>query len=228
MQHMKKYLFSFIVLFLVALYVSRLKFNVYAQYGQYGQYGGTTPSYSVLIDKMVGKPSQEKGGSQTVTYVDNLSPSDPRFSPNQQVWFKVKVKNTSNQNLTAVQVTDYVPQYLMPIEGPGKWNPDNRTISWNAGDFGVDEEKVYYIKMQVFDQSLLPSDKGLFCVVNKVEAKKDNVAYDDDTAQLCIEKQVLGVKTVPKAGPEMGLVILGLNVLTTALGLSIKKLAEKN
>jgi len=227
MQHMKKYLFSFIVLFLVALYVSRLKFNVYAQYGQYGQYGGKAPSYSILIDKMVGKPSQEKGGSQTVTYVDNLSPSDPRFSPNQQVWFKVKVKNTSTQNLTAIQVTDYVPSYLMPIEGPGKWNPDNRTISWNAGDFGVDEEKVYYIKMQVFDQSLLPADKGLFCVVNKVEAKKDNVAYDDDTAQLCIEKQVIGAKTVPQAGPEMGLIILGLNVLTAGLGLAIRKKTYK-
>jgi uncharacterized repeat protein (TIGR01451 family) len=221
MQHMKKLIYLFLLL--VASY-----WLVNPVSAQYGQYGSETPSYSILIDKMVGKPSQEKGGSQTVTYVDNLSPSDPRFSPNQQVWFKIKVKNTSNQNLTAIQVTDYVPSYLMPIEGPGKWNPDNRTISWNAGDFAVDEEKVYYIKMQVFDQSLLPSDKGLFCVVNKVEAKKDNVAYDDDTAQLCIEKQVSGVKTVPKAGPEMGLVILGLNFLTTALGLSIKKLADKN
>jgi len=194
---------------------------------QYGQYGGETPSYSILIDKMVGKPTQTKGGSQTVTYVDNLSPSDPRFSPNQQIWFKVKVKNTSTQNLTAIQVTDYVPYYLMPIEGPGKWNPDNRTISWNAGDFAVDEEKVYYIKMQVFDQSLLPSDKGLFCVVNKVEAKKDNVAYDDDTTQLCIEKQVVGAKTVPQAGPEYGMILLTLNLLGMGFGIKLKKTNKK-
>jgi len=194
---------------------------------QYGQYGGETPSYSILIDKMVGKPTQTKGGSQTVTYVDNLSPSDPRFSPNQQIWFKVKVKNTSTQNLTAIQVTDYVPSYLMPIEGPGKWNPDNRTISWNAGDFAVDEEKVYYIKMQVFDQSLLPSDKGLFCVVNKVEAKKDNVAYDDDTTQLCIEKQVVGAKTVPQAGPEYGMILLTLNLLGMGFGIKLKKTNKK-
>jgi uncharacterized repeat protein (TIGR01451 family) len=221
---MKKIFFSFIVLFLITLYVPCYTFNVFAQYGQYG---GETPSYSILIDKMVGKPTQTKGGSQTVTYVDNLSPSDPRFSPNQQVWFKVKVKNTSIQNLTAIQVTDYVPSYLMPIEGPGKWNPDNRTISWNAGDFGVDEEKVYYIKMQVFDQSLLPSDKGLFCVVNKVEAKKDNVAYDDDTAQLCIEKQVVGAKTVPQAGPEYGMILLTLNLLGMGFGIKLKKTNKK-
>jgi len=222
---MKKYLFSIIVLLLLTLHVTRYTLHVSAQYGQYG---GETPSYSILVDKMVGKPTQTKGGSQTVTYVDNLSPSDPRFSPNQEVWFKIKVKNTSNINLNAVQVTDYVPAYLMPIEGPGKWNPDNRTITWNAGDFAVDEEKVYYIKMQVYDQSLLPSDKGLFCVINKVDAKKDNVAYDDDTSQLCIEKQVVGAKKVPQAGPAMGVLVLGLNVLTTALGLSIKKLATKN
>jgi len=61
----------------------------------------------------------------------------------------------------------------------------------------------------------------------KLRQKKDNVAYDDDTAQLCIEKQVLGVKTVPKAGPEMGLVILGLNVLTAVLGLAIRKKTYK-
>ena len=222
---MKKYLFSIIVLLLLTLHVTRYTLHVSAQYGQYES---ETSSYSILVDKMVGKPMQTKGGFTDNKYVDNLSPSDPRFSPNQEVWFKIKVKNTSNRNLTAVQVTDYVPQYLMPIEGPGKWNPNNRTITWNAGDFAVDEEKVYYIKMQVFDQSLLAADRGLFCVVNKVAAQKDNVAYDDDTAQLCIEKQVVGAKAVPKAGPEMGFLILGLNVFTTVLGLSIKKLATKN
>jgi len=217
---MKKYLFSFIVLSLLTLHVPSYTLNVNAQYGQYG---GETPSYSILIDKMVGKPTQTKGGSQTYTYVDNLSPSDPRFSPNQEVWFKVKVKNTSSQNLTAVQVTDYVPSYLMPIEGPGKWNPDNRTITWNAGDFSVDEEKVYYIKMQVYDQSLLPADKGLFCIINKVDAKKDNVAYDDDTAQLCIEKQVVGATKVPQAGPEMGMLLLVGNILGLGVGIYLRK-----
>ena len=217
---MKKQLFSFIVLLLLTLYVPRYTLHVFAQYGQYG---GETPSYSILVDKMVGKPYQTKGGVTNLEYVDNLSPSDPRFSPNQEVWFKIKVKNTSTQNLTAVQVTDYVPAYLMPIEGPGKWNPDNRTITWNAGDFSVDEEKVYYIKMQVYDQSLLPSDKGLFCIVNKVDAKKDNVAYDDDTSQLCIEKQVVGAKKVPQAGPEMGVLVLGANLLTLGFGFIVKR-----
>jgi len=223
MRRMKKYLISFIVLFLVTLYVSRLTFNVYAQYGQYG---GEAPSYSILIDKMVGKPSQNKGATE-YEYFDNLSPSDPRFSPGQEVYFKIKVKNTSNRDITNVVVRDYVPSYLDPIEGPGSWDGNSRIITFNAGDFKIDEEKIYYIKMKVYDQANLPADRGLFCFVNKVTASSSS-SYDEDTAQLCVEKQVIGAKTVPQAGPEMGVLILGLNVLTAGLGLTIRKLSDKN
>jgi uncharacterized repeat protein (TIGR01451 family) len=215
---MKKYLISFIVLFLLTLHVPRYPLYTLAQYGQYGQ---PSPSYAILVDKMVGKPSQNKGAT-SYEYVDNLSPSDPRFSPNQQVYFKIKVKNTSNSDITNVEVKDYVPLYLEPIEGPGTWDSQNRIISWNAGDFKVDEEKVYYIKMRVYDQKNLPSDKGLFCIVNRAQAWFNNTT-DDDTAQLCIEKQVLGVKEVPTAGPEMGILILAGNLLTAGVGIYIKR-----
>ena len=215
---MKKYLFSFIVLSFLTFNVSRLTFNVYAQYGQYG---GETPSYSILIDKMVGKPSQNKGATE-YEYVDNLSPSDPRFSPGQEVYFKIKVKNTSNRDITNVVVRDYVPSYLDPIEGPGSWDSNSRVITFNAGDFRINEEKVYYIKMKVYDQANLPADRGLFCLINKVTVTSSS-PYDEDTAQLCVEKQVLGAKTVPQAGPGMGVLILGLNVLTAGLGLIVKR-----
>jgi hypothetical protein len=209
---MKK-LTGFIFFLLLAL-------NVSAVNAQYGQYGGETPSYSLLIDKMVAKPGTQKG--ETAQYVDNLSPSDPRFSPSQDVWFKIKVKNTANVALQAVEVKDYVPEYILPIEGPGKWDPQTRTLTWNAGNFAVDEEKTYYLKMRVYEQKLLPADKGLFCIVNKASAK-NNVAYDEDTAQICIEKQVLGVAQVPTAGPEMGLALLAGNLLTLTIGLQLKK-----
>ncbi len=192
----------------------------------YGQYGGETPSYSILVDKMVGMPISTKGGATDYQYVDNLSPTDPRFAPGQEVWFKIKIKNTSSQNLTAVEVTDYVPDYLMPLEGPGKWNPDNRTIVWNAGDFNIDEEKIYYLKMKVYDQSMLPANKGLICVINKASAKKNDVAYDEDSAQLCLEKQVVGVEKQPTAGPELGLGILAMNAVSLIVGLKLRKDAQ--
>lgn len=198
-----------------------LPLNTFAQYGQYGQ---PSPSYSILIDKMVGKPSQNKGAT-SYDYVDNLSPSDPRFAPNQEVWFKIKVKNTSNQALTAVEVKDYVPTYLEPLEGPGSWNGDTRILTWNAGDFAVDEEKIFYLKMIVAAQNSLPTDKGLFCIINKVDAR-NNVVYDDDTAQLCIEKQVKEVKKVPSAGPEMGIMLLSGETIALAVGIILKRKAK--
>lgn len=215
---MKKIIVFLFLLFLSTLYVPRYTLYTWAQYGQYG---GETPSYSLLIDKMVVKPGTQKG--ETAKYVDNLSPSDPRFAPNQDVWFKIKVKNTANVALQAVEIKDYVPEYILPIEGPGKWDPQTRTLTWDGGNFAVDEEKTYYLKMRVYEQKLLPADKGLFCIVNKASAKND-VAYDEDTAQLCIEKQVLGVSTVPSTGPEMGLALLAGNLILAGVGLKLKKL----
>lgn len=212
---MKK-LFSQILALFLMFYILPLTSYIRAQYGQYG---GEAPSYSIVVDKMVSNPQTTKGGS--LQYVDNLIPSDPRFASGQDVWFKIKIKNTSNINLQAVEVKDYVPEFILPLEGPGKWYPDTRTIVWNAGDFNIDEEKTYYLKMRVYDQSLLPADKGLFCLINKVEVK-NNVVYDDDTAQFCIEKQVIGVQKVPSAGPEMGLALLAGNLLLAGVGIRLK------
>src|SRR3989344_5257913 len=73
-----------------------------------GQYNQPCQAYSILVDKMVGKP----GGSNdanSYNYVDNLGLSDPRFNPDQVVFFKVKVKNTSTTKLVSVDVRDTVP-----------------------------------------------------------------------------------------------------------------------
>lgn len=228
---MKRFVTSITLLSLIAYFLSG---SVYAQYGQYG---GPTPNLNIVIDKMVGKPNTN------VDYVDNLSPSDPRFAAGQDVFFKLRVKNTSNIILKNVIVTDFLPSYIDPVEGPGTYNASNRTISFNAGDFRPDEEKVYVLKMRVQAQGSLPSDKGLFCVVNKSRAETNqfdssnlinptvtpnpnNIAAED-TAQLCIEKQVTqitpGVSQVPSAGPELGLALLGGQMLALGAGIFLKR-----
>lgn len=213
---MKKLLFSLCSLLVLFLVLSSVN-PVRAQYG----YGGGSPSYSILVDKMVGKPSTNKGGT-TYEYVDNLVSSDPRFQPGQEVMFQVKIKNTSTTTLTSVIFKDFVPAYLEPVEGPGSYDSTNRTISLNVGDFGAGEEKIYYLKMKVVGQDSLPSDKGLFCIVNKAQANNDRTA-DDDTAQLCIEKQVKTVVSTPQAGPEAGLLILSGELALLGLGVFLKK-----
>lgn len=191
---------------------------------QYGQYGQPTPSQSILIDKMVGRPdsSTTKGGLTNVEYVDNLTPSDTRFKPNQDVYFRLKVKNTSNIGQTNVTVRDYFPSYVSPVEGPGSYDDNSRMITFNAGNFSPDEEKVYFIRVRLVGQNLMPADKGLFCLINRATASNDNVS-DEDTSQFCVEKQVTDVVKVPQAGPEMGVLLMGGEMAMLGLGLYLKK-----
>lgn len=189
----------------------------------YGQYGEPSPTQTILVDKLVGKPdSPTKGGLVQYQYVDNLSPSDPKFAPGQEVLFQVKIKNISNAQLTNVEVKDFVPSYVEAIEGPGSYDAGTGTITFNAGNFDVDQEKIYIIKMKVLAQSQLPVDKGLFCLVNKVRATGGSTA-DEDTSQFCVEKQVTGAAKVPSAGPEFAGLLLAGNLLGLGLGFKLKK-----
>lgn len=198
-------------------------------YGQYGQYGSPSPSLSILIDKKVStpNPATTKGGAVSYNYVDNLTPADPRFKPGAAVMFQLRVKNTSTVTLNDVIVKDFVPSYLEPIEGFGSWDASSRMISMNAGTFAPGEEKIYYVKMQLYGQAQLPADKGLFCLTNRAQAANNNVS-DEDTAQFCVEKEVVGATEAPKAGPEAGLLILGANTVLAGLGISLKKLTRKD
>ena len=189
-------------------------------YGQYGQYGGTTPSQSIIVDKKVGYSTMTKGG--TITYVDNYSPSDARLAPGQRVYFQIKVKNTSNARLTNVVVRDIVPAYLEPLEGPGKYDANSRTITYTIPTLDAGKEDVKYFTMQVVSQDKLPADKGLMCITNNAEAKAGNIA-DNDTAQFCVEKVVTDVKQAPAAGPEFGFALIGLQVAGLGAGVYLRR-----
>lgn len=188
---------------------------------QYGQYGQPVPSKTILIDKMVGKSGVTKGGT-TSDFTDNFSPSDPRFSPGQEILFRLTVKNTSSVTLTNVEVKDFVPDFLEVLEAPRNFDKATRTLTFNAGDFGVDEEKEYFLKMRFVSQDQLPSDKGLICLLNKAQASASEV-FDEDTSQFCVEKQVIGAVQVPSAGPEAGLLLLGFNALAAGAGFWLRK-----
>ena len=194
--------------------------TVSAQYTQ-------PPSYSISINKMVGLPGTSNDAS-SYQYYDNLGVTDPRFSPGQYVFFKVIVKNTSTTTLGDMTVKDYVPVYLTPIEGPGTFDSISRTLSWDGGFFDVNQEKTYYLKMQVEQQNSLPSDKGLFCIINRAQATS-NTTSGEDSIQLCIEKQVAAPPKVPSAGPEMGLILVAGEIALFVGGLTLKyKLGRHN
>jgi len=213
---MKKYLVSF--LFLSVIYYLISSISVYAGCG--GQYESPCQSYSMLVDKMVQKPG-------TSEYVDNLSVSDPRYKPSEYVMFKITIKNTSTTTFGGMTAKDYVPAYLTPIEGPGTFDNTSRIVSWDAGAFAVDEQKTYYLKMQINSQANLPADQGLFCLVNKTQAWS-NTTTDDDSSQFCIEKQVTTPPKVPSAGPEMGLILFSGEILALGTGIYMNYKLKNN
>lgn len=193
------------------------------------QYGQPIYNYSLYVDKTVANPyPADKGGNincdSRYQYQDNYLPADisKRFKADQIVCFQLKVKNTSNVALTNVQARDTFPSYITPLVGPGAYDEATRTITFNADDFAINEEKVFFIKAIISSQQYLPADKGLFCLTNKADAWATN-AYDDDYAQLCIEKQVTGVTTAPSAGPEMGILLIGGEITLLGLGIYLKK-----
>ncbi|MEO6508581.1 MAG: hypothetical protein ABIO02_01380, partial [Patescibacteria group bacterium] len=145
--------------------------------GQYGQYGGCPTSQSIMIDKTVGKVTE---GSTTLEYVDNLSASDRKFKGGEFINFQLKVKNTSGATQTNVRVTDYVPSYLDPVEGPGEYDANERTITFYIPELKSNEEKIYGVKMQVKPQAQINTMTDGACVLNKAFAAVDK-AYDEDT-----------------------------------------------
>ncbi|HRN70901.1 MAG TPA: hypothetical protein PLS49_07020 [Candidatus Woesebacteria bacterium] len=211
-----------IILFFIftILSVTAVQAGSGSNYGQYGQYGGGAPSYTISIDKTVGTGSTTKGG--VVTYVDNFAISDPRFKPNQKVYFQVKVKNTSNTTVTNVEVTDILPSYVEAAEGPGSYDQNTKIISWKYDQLKAGEEKVEEITAQIYTQNNLPADKGIICMANKATVKVGS-AYDEDTAQFCVEKEVVGVTQVPTAGPEYGLIVTALSFAGLGAGVYLKK-----
>ena len=221
---------KYIILILTILAIPT---SVSAGTSQYGQYGGGAPSYSIVIDKMVAASNAvgtgTKGGQPV--FVDNLTPADARYIPGDKIAFQVKIRNTSNINLTNVKVQDILPDWLDAAEGPGSYDGITRTITWTYPQLLAGEERTERVVAQVKPQQELPADKGLMCMNNKAVVSADN-AYDEDTAQVCVEKQVALVTTKggqpltqnPEAGTPL-LIIGALNLLALGAGVYMKRLA---
>lgn len=197
---------------------------------KYRPYQPPTKSVSILVDKMVSKPITTSD-TATVEFVDNLATGDVKFGAGGDVFFKIRVKNTSNVDLKNVTVKDFLPSYLKPIEGPGTFDKSTNLITISAGDFAVKEEKIYIIKARVLTADKLPDD--ITCITNKAEGFNDRVR-DDDTAQLCIEKQVKGLTTtvkstvitakeIPSTGPKQWLLLYSISVLLGYAGLRLRQ-----
>lgn len=205
-KHLFSYLFVATVGFMAALPIVSVAQaeTCTTQYGN-GQYGTTTCVPTDLsVDKQVRNPI-------TGVFVENLLSGDATYSPNSEVTYLLRIHNSSNQDFATVQVTDAVPDTMVnpKVDESDQdkvrdvKNPDNRTLVFVLKDtLKAGETREIKVKAMVRDVSVFPKDKSLICdVTNKAQVTAEDRS-DEDTASLCVTKDVLGVTTLPSAGPE--------------------------
>ncbi len=166
------------------------------------QYGGTTTCAptDLTINKQV-------KNSVTNFFVENLSTTDPAFSPAGEVLFKLTIKNASGKTFNPVTVKDTFPSYLTFVAGPGTYNKPSNTLTIKLENMIAGETRTIELLAKVADKSVFPAGKSFFCVTNLGEVSALN-RKDSDTAQLCIQTQIMGATTLPVAGFNDLLVVL--------------------
>lgn len=177
------------------------------------------PNASLLINKMVLNP-------QTNQYVDNLSVDQFQFLPNQEVDFKIIIKNTSQNQLTNIKVTDTLPSQLQFLSGPLTFDSSTNTYFYMINSLNPGDSTETTFKTKVKDASSFPS--SVFCMTNLSQATTGNI-LEQDTSSICASKNVLGVtQQLPKTGPgdELLLISIGASLLALLIKPKILKGGE--
>jgi len=178
------------------------------------QYGGSTTCVStdLTINKQVKNPA-------TGNFVENLGASDPTFSVNGEAHFRLIIKNNSNQTFSTVTVKDIFPKELTFEAGPGTFDKETNTLTFPLDNLNAGESRTVELLATV-DPNKVNKDRSISCVVNTAQVNAQNRS-DQDTAQLCIQMNILGATTLPIAGfndfalllPFAGLGLTGLVLL---------------
>jgi uncharacterized repeat protein (TIGR01451 family) len=182
--------------------------------------GGTTcETTELVLDKTVQHP-------KTGVYVDNTGVNDPKYGPDGTVRFKLTVRNTGTTTFDKVTVTDTLPDYIAFTEG------DAKTHTFTLDNLKPNESRTIDLSAKIVSTNALPNDKGITCVTNAAKATAGDQSASD-TAQFCIEKNVLSTKgglpvyptpsvtTTPPTGPE-ALALAGL-VPSSVLGFFLRR-----
>lgn len=146
---------------------------------------------NVLLDKTVQNPVNG-------LYVDNLNINDVKFTPGQTVNFNITIRNTEDTVLSNVVIKDVLPQYVSYVSGPGTYDANTNTLTFEIKDFPKNEARTYEVKGKIADSDKFPFSEGVTCVVNQAIMNASNNQSAQDNAQFCIETKVKGIET--KAG----------------------------
>lgn len=180
----------------------------------------TTPA-AVFADQYGGQPVTQISLNKTVrdmgsgNFVDNLGVNSTRFLAGSEVVYKIDVTNNGDTSFGFVDVVDTLPNFLEFVSGPGTL--EGNQVKFRIENLTPGSTVSKEIKARVVSRDKLPSDGTVFCIVNSARAVANDGRTASDTAQICVEGQVLGVKAPVKQLPatgNAGMIVAGLMLLS--------------
>ena len=203
----KKQISIFSLLILSVIFAALKTGSVFASgeeiYGGAPVYGGgvVVSRGEMLLDKKVRNPASGE-------FVDHLGPTDPKYRPQTVVTFQINVRNAGDSALENITIVDTLPRYLDFMDGPGTYNKDENTLTFNVEKLDGGTSQTFEIKGRVVHPAQLPQDRNIICPtnddrqpVNVVDVFIDKGQQDHDESQYCIEKE-MEVPEVPQAGAQ--------------------------
>lgn len=164
-----------------------------------GTYQPACQPVDLTVNKMVKNPTSG-------VFVENLTSNDPTYSVGSDVLFRLTVKNSSGETYNPVSVRDVLPEHLTFVSGPGTYDSASRTLTFTMENLVAGESRTVEILTRVVN---VANDAALFCELNFVKVTAPaRPNGDDDTAQFCVQTNVLGATTLPVAGYNDLVVIL--------------------
>lgn len=165
--------------------------SVIAQsYGTYGSGNGETPN-DLTVNKKVYNPVKKE-------YTENLSVTDTLYKPGEIIMYEITVTNGSGETMNPVTVKDTLPPHTTFYSGPGVYNKNDNTVTFEEANMIAGAQKTYYLGTKVNAENLPTTT---FCVTNTVRVNSPTRPNgDDDTAQACISATNAVATRLPTAG----------------------------
>lgn len=172
------------------------------------QYGGGEKCWGtgeITVDKMVTKPDSS-------TWVDNLYYGDPRFSPGDFVFYKLRITNNGQGNFNQVNVWDIFPSYLDFYSGPSGWDGNVRELRFHLDNLNVGETREILFTARIVGSDRMSASESVICngnLLNRVKVETEG-KWSEDTAQICVEKKATSEVKMPPTGASLWLMTITL------------------
>jgi uncharacterized repeat protein (TIGR01451 family) len=179
------------------------------------QYGGSqvcVETGQLQLDKKIWDPQKE-------TFIDNLGITSYKFSPNEEITFRIIVKNIGEEAIEKVNFQDTLPSSLVLSDGELEKEFDHL-------DPGGEKEIIIKARVALAEQ--LPQNQQVICQLNSAKAWSE-LESDEDTSQFCVQKKE-PVVVLPPTGPKETIItsLLALLILGITGQVIIKLLKQKS